>query len=65
MGVNPTHSLARFREAHDLIIRAWTETGPFHFDGEHYQVRYVNVWPARIKNHTRKSGFPASGARRR
>ncbi len=45
MGVNPTHSLARFREAHDLIIRAWTETGPFNFDGEHYQVRYVNVWP--------------------
>ena len=45
MGVNPTHSIARFREAHDLIIRAWTETGPFNFDGEHYQVRYVNVWP--------------------
>ena len=45
MGVNPTHSLARFREAHDLIVRSWTETGPFSFDGEHYQVRYVNVWP--------------------
>ncbi len=45
MGVNPTHSIERFREAHELIIRAWTEEGPFNFEGKHYQVRYVNVWP--------------------
>jgi alkanesulfonate monooxygenase SsuD/methylene tetrahydromethanopterin reductase-like flavin-dependent oxidoreductase (luciferase family) len=45
MGVNPTHSLERFREAHDLIIRAWTEPGPFSFEGKHYRVRYVNPWP--------------------
>jgi len=30
-GVNPTYSLERFHEAHDLIIRAWTEEGPFPF----------------------------------
>ncbi|MDR0358778.1 MAG: LLM class flavin-dependent oxidoreductase [bacterium] len=44
-GVNPTHSRERFLEAHDLIVRAWTETGPFSFEGKHYRVRYVNVWP--------------------
>lgn len=45
MGVNPTHSRERFLEAHDLIIRAWTEPGPFDFEGKHYRVRYANVWP--------------------
>jgi alkanesulfonate monooxygenase SsuD/methylene tetrahydromethanopterin reductase-like flavin-dependent oxidoreductase (luciferase family) len=42
---NPGFSLERFREAHDLIIRAWTETGPFHFEGKHYHFQYVNLWP--------------------
>src|SRR5262249_22736541 len=31
--VNPTHSRERFYEAAELIIRAWTEEGPFPFDG--------------------------------
>jgi len=45
MAVNPTHSVERFHEAHDLILRAWTEPGPFAFEGKHYRVRYVNPWP--------------------
>ena len=44
-GVDPTTSHERFHEAHDLIIRAWTETGPFEFSGKHYKHRYVNTWP--------------------
>ncbi len=44
-GVNPAHSQERFAEAHDLIVRAWTEPGPFAFAGKHYQFRYVNPWP--------------------
>src|SRR6267143_6425344 len=44
-GVNPTFSHDRFHEAHDLIVRAWTEPGPFAFQGRHYNVRYVNLWP--------------------
>jgi alkanesulfonate monooxygenase SsuD/methylene tetrahydromethanopterin reductase-like flavin-dependent oxidoreductase (luciferase family) len=35
---------ARFQEAHDFIITAWTTPGPFRWDGEHYQYRYVNPW---------------------
>ena len=42
---NPATSHERFHEAHDLIIRAWTETGPFAFEGKHYQFEYVNLWP--------------------
>jgi alkanesulfonate monooxygenase SsuD/methylene tetrahydromethanopterin reductase-like flavin-dependent oxidoreductase (luciferase family) len=44
-GVNPYFSHGRFHEAHDLIVKAWSEPGPFEFDGDHYNFRYVNVWP--------------------
>jgi len=44
-GVNPTESLERFQEAHDLIVRSWTEPGPFAFQGKYYDFSYVNVWP--------------------
>jgi len=43
--MNPANSHDRFHEAHDLIVRAWTETGPFAFEGKHYEFQYVNLWP--------------------
>ena len=45
MGANPAFSHERFHEAHDLVIRAWTDEGPFAHEGKHYQFEYVNVWP--------------------
>ena len=45
LAANPTLSHERHIEAHDLIIRAWTETGPFAFEGKHYHCEYVNMWP--------------------
>lgn len=45
MGANPVHSLERHQEAHDLVVRAWTEPGPFAFEGRHYHFEYVNLWP--------------------
>ncbi len=42
---NPALSHARFHEAHDLIVEAWTKTGPFPFEGKHYHFEYVNLWP--------------------
>jgi alkanesulfonate monooxygenase SsuD/methylene tetrahydromethanopterin reductase-like flavin-dependent oxidoreductase (luciferase family) len=44
-GLNPTFSHERYQEAHDLIVAAWTRPGPFHFEGQHYNFRYVNLWP--------------------
>jgi alkanesulfonate monooxygenase SsuD/methylene tetrahydromethanopterin reductase-like flavin-dependent oxidoreductase (luciferase family) len=38
-------SREQFWEAVDLIHRAWTEDGPFAFEGHHYPLRYVNPWP--------------------
>lgn len=42
---NPAFSHERFHEAHDLILEAWTRTGPFAFEGKHYNFDYVNLWP--------------------
>lgn len=40
----PPFNWERFQEAHDFIIKAWTTPGPFRWEGEHYQYRYVNPW---------------------
>ena len=41
---NPPYNWERFQEAHDLIVAAWTREGPFRWEGEHYDYRYVNPW---------------------
>jgi alkanesulfonate monooxygenase SsuD/methylene tetrahydromethanopterin reductase-like flavin-dependent oxidoreductase (luciferase family) len=43
--VNPTESHARYGEAHDLIVAAWTRPGPFEWRGKHFRLNYVNPWP--------------------
>jgi len=43
-GVNPAYNRERFEEAHALIVKAWTQTGPFRWEGTHYQHRVVNPW---------------------
>jgi len=40
----PPFNWERFQEAHDFIIKAWTTPGPFRWEGQHYQYRYVNPW---------------------
>ncbi len=43
-GVNPAFNRERFIEAHDLVVKAWTQPGPFRWEGTHYQHRVVNPW---------------------
>jgi alkanesulfonate monooxygenase SsuD/methylene tetrahydromethanopterin reductase-like flavin-dependent oxidoreductase (luciferase family) len=43
--MNPAEARTRFAEAHEIIMRAWTQPGPFSFYGEHYKLRYINPWP--------------------
>ena len=43
-GIIPAENRSRFEEAHDLIIKCWTEPGPFRFEGKHYQYRVINPW---------------------
>jgi alkanesulfonate monooxygenase SsuD/methylene tetrahydromethanopterin reductase-like flavin-dependent oxidoreductase (luciferase family) len=44
-GIDPSTSRDRFWEAHDLIMKAWTEPGPFAWDGKYFHLPYVNPWP--------------------
>ncbi len=62
LGVNPVHSRERFREAHDLIVRAWTEPGPFAFEGRHFHVRYANIWPRPLQQPHPPIWLPSQGS---
>ncbi len=59
---NPADSHERFHEAHDLIVRAWTETGPFPFEGKHYQFEYVNLWPRPYQTPRPPIWIPSQGS---
>lgn len=61
-GVNPAYSRERFYEAHELIVRAWTEPGPFCFEGKHYRVRYVNPWPRPLQKPHPPIWLPSQGS---
>ena len=60
--VNPTFSHERLYEAHDLILKAWTETGPFSYRGKHYQFDYVNLWPRPLQTPHPPIWIPSQGS---
>jgi alkanesulfonate monooxygenase SsuD/methylene tetrahydromethanopterin reductase-like flavin-dependent oxidoreductase (luciferase family) len=60
--VNPTHARERFREALDLIIKAWTQPGPFLWDSKHYHYRYVNPWPQPLQKPHPPIWIPGAGS---
>jgi alkanesulfonate monooxygenase SsuD/methylene tetrahydromethanopterin reductase-like flavin-dependent oxidoreductase (luciferase family) len=62
-GVNPAFSHERFHEAHDLIVKAWTATGPFEFEGNHFRYRYVNLWPRPYQTPHPPVWIPSMGSR--
>ena len=62
-GINPAESHGRFHEAHDLILRAWTEPGPFPFQGKYFDLKYVNTWPRVFQQPHPPIWIPSSGSR--
>ena len=61
-GQNPSLLRARYLDAHDLIIRAWTEKETFAFDGRYNQQRYVNIWPRPIQKPHPPIWIPGGGS---
>jgi alkanesulfonate monooxygenase SsuD/methylene tetrahydromethanopterin reductase-like flavin-dependent oxidoreductase (luciferase family) len=61
-GINPVFSHERYHEAHDLIVQAWTRPGPFAYEGEHFNVRYVNPWPRPYQNPHPQIWIPSMGS---
>ena len=48
-GVPPIVQRARWREGIELMLRAWTDPEVFAWNGEHYQLRSVNLWPRPVQ----------------
>lgn len=47
---NPSMLRERYLEAHDLVVKAWTEPDTFAFNGRFNQQRYVNIWPRPVQD---------------
>jgi alkanesulfonate monooxygenase SsuD/methylene tetrahydromethanopterin reductase-like flavin-dependent oxidoreductase (luciferase family) len=60
--MNPAHARERFAEAHEIIMKAWTEPGPFEYIGKHYKLRYVNTWPRPFQQPHPEVWIPGAGS---
>lgn len=60
--INPTRSRARFNEAHDLIIKAWTSPEMFQWISPNYEYRYVNLWPRPLQQPHPPVYIPGAGS---
>ncbi|TDH63255.1 LLM class flavin-dependent oxidoreductase [Dankookia rubra] len=61
-GQNPSQLRERYLEAHDLVIKAWTEKDTFAFNGRFNQQRYVNIWPRPVQQPHPPIWIPGGGS---
>jgi alkanesulfonate monooxygenase SsuD/methylene tetrahydromethanopterin reductase-like flavin-dependent oxidoreductase (luciferase family) len=61
--INPTYARSMYAEALDLVVRAWTEPGPFEHYGEHWKLKYVNPWPRPIQQPHPPIWIPGAGSK--
>jgi alkanesulfonate monooxygenase SsuD/methylene tetrahydromethanopterin reductase-like flavin-dependent oxidoreductase (luciferase family) len=61
-GRNPSQLRQRYHEAHDLVLRAWTDPEPFAWNGRFNKLRYVNVWPRPLQKPHPPIWIPGGGS---
>jgi alkanesulfonate monooxygenase SsuD/methylene tetrahydromethanopterin reductase-like flavin-dependent oxidoreductase (luciferase family) len=61
-GVPPIEQRERFREAHDLIRKAWTSKDIFAWNGKYFQLPMVNLWPRPIQQPHPPIWIPGTGS---
>jgi alkanesulfonate monooxygenase SsuD/methylene tetrahydromethanopterin reductase-like flavin-dependent oxidoreductase (luciferase family) len=61
-GQNPSTLRERYYEAHDLVLKAWTEPETFAFNGRFNQQRYVNIWPRPVQKPHPPIWIPGGGS---
>ena len=61
-GIDPTENRDRFEEAHDLIIKCWTNPGPFRYEGKYYHYRVINPWVLPIQKPHPPIWFPGGSS---
>jgi alkanesulfonate monooxygenase SsuD/methylene tetrahydromethanopterin reductase-like flavin-dependent oxidoreductase (luciferase family) len=49
-GITPIDQRSRWREAIDLMVKAWTAKEHFAWNGKHYQLPRVNLWPRPVQD---------------
>ena len=61
-GQAPATLREKYYEAHNLVVRAWTEPEPFVFNGKFTQLHYVNLWPRPIQKPHPPVWIPGGGS---
>jgi alkanesulfonate monooxygenase SsuD/methylene tetrahydromethanopterin reductase-like flavin-dependent oxidoreductase (luciferase family) len=61
-GVSPIEQRDRYREANDLIVKAWTSRDVFAWNGKYTQLSMVNLWPRPIQQPHPPIWIPGSGS---
>ena len=61
--IDPTTAREKYREALDLIVKAWTTPGPFAWNSKHYHYRYVNPWPLPVQKPHPPIWIPGVGSK--
>jgi alkanesulfonate monooxygenase SsuD/methylene tetrahydromethanopterin reductase-like flavin-dependent oxidoreductase (luciferase family) len=61
-GQTPATLRDKYHEAHDLIIKAWTEPDVFTWNGRFNQLRYVNIWPRPVQKPHPPIWVPGGGS---
>jgi alkanesulfonate monooxygenase SsuD/methylene tetrahydromethanopterin reductase-like flavin-dependent oxidoreductase (luciferase family) len=60
-GVIPVEQRSRYREALALVIKAWSAKEVFAWNGRHYQLGMVNLWPRPIQQPHPPIWIPGAG----
>ena len=60
-GIVPIEQRERFREALALVLKAWSAREIFAWNGKHYQLGMVNLWPRPIQQPHPPVWIPGSG----
>jgi alkanesulfonate monooxygenase SsuD/methylene tetrahydromethanopterin reductase-like flavin-dependent oxidoreductase (luciferase family) len=61
-GIPTVETRDRYREAHDLVMRSWTEAEPFPWNGRFSQYSLVNSWPRPLQKPHPPVWVPGSGS---
>lgn len=61
--MSPLTARARYREGIALLHKLWHEDGPFAWEGEHFNIPYVNPWPKPLQSPHPEIFIPAAGSR--
>ena len=60
-GIPTVETRDRYREGHELLIRSWTSTEPFAWNGRYSQYALVNSWPRPLQQPRPPIWVPGSG----